>query len=121
IAAMIAAGETRIVEVAVIGSGDALCTPCGACRQRLREFAAEDVRIHLCWPEGIRRTVTLGELLPLSFGPDHLGRAATATTVDAAQVIRERAPGLVPRAVLILGSGLGSVADAIEGAISISY
>ena len=39
IAAMAAAGERRIKEILVIGDGDALCTPCGGCRQRIREFA----------------------------------------------------------------------------------
>lgn len=72
IAALVAAGETRIAEVAVAGPGDRLVTPCGGCRQRLREFAADDVAIHICGPEGPRKTVTLGELLPLSFGPDNL-------------------------------------------------
>jgi homotetrameric cytidine deaminase len=119
IAAMIAAGETRIAEVAVVGSGDVLCTPCGGCRQRLREFAAEDARVHLCGPEGVRRTMTLAELLPLSFGPDHLGH--TAAPADAAAILRERAPGFSPRAVLILGSGLGTVADAVADPISLSY
>jgi len=73
ISAMIMGGETRIVEAAVAGRGAALVTPCGGCRQRLREFAAADMAIHICGPEGLRRTVTLGELLPLSFGPDNLG------------------------------------------------
>ena len=73
IAAMILAGERRIVEIAVAGGGAGLCTPCGGCRQRLREFAGDDLVIHVCGPEGLRRTVTLGELLPLSFGPDNLG------------------------------------------------
>jgi cytidine deaminase len=72
IAALVMAGENRITEVAVAGAGDKLVTPCGGCRQRLREFAAEDVAIHICGPEGLRKTVTLGELLPLSFGPDNL-------------------------------------------------
>jgi cytidine deaminase len=57
-----------------LAEGDALCTPCGGCRQRIREFADPATRIHLCGPEGLRRTVTLGELLPLSFGPDNLTR-----------------------------------------------
>jgi len=70
---MVMGGETRIVEVAVAGRGDALVTPCGGCRQRLREFAADDLVIHICGPKGLRRTATLGELLPLSFGPDNLG------------------------------------------------
>jgi len=72
ISAMVMGGETRIVEAAVAGKGEALVTPCGGCRQRLREFAADDLVIHICGPEGLRRTVTLGELLPLSFGPDNL-------------------------------------------------
>ncbi len=120
IAAMISSGETRIAEVAVIGTGSALCTPCGGCRQRLREFAAETVKIHLCDAKGIRKTVTLADLLPMSFGPDHLGGKPAAAT-DAAEVIRARAPKLKPKAVLVLGSGLGSVADAIKGAVTIPY
>ena len=72
IAAMIADGERRIVEVAVIGPGAALVTPCGGCRQRLREFAGEATPIHICGPDGLRQTVTLGALLPLSFGPENL-------------------------------------------------
>ncbi len=72
IAAMVAAGERRIVEVAVMGRGEALVTPCGGCRQKLREFADDEVPVHVCGPEGLRRSVTLGELLPLAFGPENL-------------------------------------------------
>ncbi len=72
IAAMVAAGERRIVEVLVIGGGAELVTPCGGCRQRLREFAADDVPVHLCNADGRRRRETLGALLPRSFGPAHL-------------------------------------------------
>jgi cytidine deaminase len=72
IGAMVSAGGRRIAEMVVLAEGEALCTPCGGCRQRIREFADRDTPIHLCGPEGIRRTVTLGELLPLSFGPDNL-------------------------------------------------
>lgn len=72
IAALVLAGERRIIEVAVMSRGEPLITPCGGCRQRLREFAAPDTPVHLCHPAGIRRTVTLAELLPLAFGPEHL-------------------------------------------------
>jgi cytidine deaminase len=72
IAAMVADGERRIAEVLVMGEGDSLVTPCGGCRQHLREFAADTVPVHLCDPAGVRRTATIGELLPLAFGPDHL-------------------------------------------------
>lgn len=72
IAAMVQAGARQIKEVAVIGRGAELCTPCGGCRQRIREFAAPDTKVHVCGPEGLRRTFTRDELLPASFGPEHL-------------------------------------------------
>jgi len=72
IGAMVAAGARRIREIAIVGAGAALCTPCGGCRQRIREFAGSETPVHLCAPEGLRRTMTLGELLPLAFGPDNL-------------------------------------------------
>ena len=76
IGTMVAEGATRIAEVVVIGgeNGDGLlCSPCGGCRQRLREFAAADTPVHICGPEGLRLTTTLEDLLPISFGPDNLG------------------------------------------------
>jgi cytidine deaminase len=72
IAAMIAAGETSIAAVLVLGEGEALVTPCGACRQRLREFARPQTPVHIADLNGIRRSLTLDELLPLAFGPDNL-------------------------------------------------
>jgi cytidine deaminase len=72
IAAMAAAGERRIAEILVVGDGEALCTPCGGCRQRIREFAEAATPIHVAGPTGVRATFTLGELLPESFGPEHL-------------------------------------------------
>lgn len=73
---MVAEGHGRIAEVVVIGgeAGDGmLCTPCGGCRQRIREFAGPDTPIWVCGPEGTRRRFTLDELLPFSFGPENLG------------------------------------------------
>ena len=72
IGAMIAAGARKIVEVVVIGNGDGLCTPCGGCRQRLNEFATPDTPVNVCGPEGVRKTFTLGALLPGAFGPQNL-------------------------------------------------
>jgi len=73
IAALVGAGGLRITEVAVIGGGNGLVTPCGGCRQKIREFANGGVPIHVCGDDGtIRRSFTLDELLPFSFGPDHL-------------------------------------------------
>ena len=69
---LVAAGRTRVLEAAVIADSPEVCVPCGGCRQRLREFMPLDGTIHLCSAGGERRTATLEELLPLSFGPEFL-------------------------------------------------
>jgi homotetrameric cytidine deaminase len=66
IGALVTAGGHRIEEVVVMADTE-LIVPCGGCRQRLSEFAAADTPVHLSGPEGVRRTVTLAELLPLAF------------------------------------------------------
>lgn len=72
IAMMAASGQRRIAAIVVVADGGELVTPCGACRQRIREFAIDATPVHLADPTGIRRTLTLGELLPFAFGPDNL-------------------------------------------------
>jgi len=78
IGAMVAAGDREIVEAVVLTEGAEPCPPCGRCRQQLAEFAPPGARIHLCGPEGLRVTTTLGELLPLAFGRDTLGQPGGA-------------------------------------------
>ena len=75
IAALVAAGKKHVTECVVMGPGSEVVAPCGGCRQKLREFAGEDLKIHLCGPKGVHRTVTLGQLLPLSFGPHVFAKA----------------------------------------------
>ena len=72
IAAMVLAGESRIAAILVIGDGDGLVTPCGACRQRIREFGLPGTKIHIAGPLGIRAHFTLSDLLPHAFGPHNL-------------------------------------------------
>jgi cytidine deaminase len=72
IAAMVSAGERRITAVLTVAGGELVGTCCGGCRQKLREFADLAVPIWSCAPDGIRATFTLDELLPHSFGPEHL-------------------------------------------------
>ena len=69
---LVSGGYKKIKEVVVIGSGNLLCSPCGGCRQRLREFASLDTHIHMCNSDGHLKTSTLAELLPDSFGPENL-------------------------------------------------
>lgn len=66
IGALVTAGGHRIEEAVVMGDTE-LIVPCGGCRQRLSEFASADTPIHLAGPEGVRKTVTLADLLPYAF------------------------------------------------------
>jgi cytidine deaminase len=72
IAAMVMGGSRRIAAVAVIGSTADVCTPCGGCRQRIREFAEASTPIVMAGEGAQKLTLTLDKLLPHSFGPDHL-------------------------------------------------
>jgi homotetrameric cytidine deaminase len=72
IGVLVAAGGREIAEVAVVAERLDICPPCGGCRQRLSEFAGPDTPVHLGRPGGPRRTITLGELLPLGFGREAL-------------------------------------------------
>jgi cytidine deaminase len=74
IAAMIAGGARRILKIYTTGPGTAPVTPCGGCRQRIREFAALDTPVISQGIEGAPLRTTLGALLPHSFGPEFLGR-----------------------------------------------
>lgn len=72
ISAMVAGGARAIRAILVIGDGTELVTPCGACRQRIREFAQPETPIVIAGAEGIRARFSLAELLPASFGPANL-------------------------------------------------
>ena len=74
--AMVSAGGRRVQALLVVGEAADPVTPCGGCRQKLREFARDDVLVGVADPTGLRLRLTLGQLLPHSFGPDHLGPAA---------------------------------------------
>ena len=69
---MVAAGGRSAVAMLVVGEGDNLVPPCGGCRQRLREFAKPETPVLVADRERVRAQFTLAELLPLSFGPEHL-------------------------------------------------
>ena len=70
IAAMVMAGGRHIAEVVVAADAAMACTPCGGCRQKLREFGAATTRVRMVDAAGmVLLERTLGELLPDSFGP----------------------------------------------------
>ena len=74
IAAMVAAGETQIAEMLVIADSPSPVPPCGGCRQKIAEFAGPDVQVTLCTTDGMRKTMTVADLLPGLFTTAHLGR-----------------------------------------------
>lgn len=74
IAAMIAAGDTRIAEVLVIADSPDPVPPCGGCRQKIAEFAAQEVQVTLCTTDGKSRVMTVADLLPGVFSAEHMGR-----------------------------------------------
>ena len=67
IAAMICGGGKKIIEMVVFAPTDKLISPCGACRQRIKEFADKQTTIHLADKNGIQKSFTIEELLPFSF------------------------------------------------------
>ena len=72
ISSMVASGQREIIEALVLVNDKKICSPCGACRQRLIEFAATDIPVHLCTEDGQYQQYTLHELLPAAFGPNNL-------------------------------------------------
>lgn len=75
IAAMVAAGETRILEALVIADSPLPVSPCGGCRQKLAEFSQPDARITMTTLSGETRIMTMAELLPGAFAKDHLEKS----------------------------------------------
>ena len=69
---LVLAGGTRVLAAAVAGEHAEPVTPCGGCRQKLREFAADDTPVWAADGAALRLSTTLGALLPASFGPGHL-------------------------------------------------
>lgn len=72
LAQMVLAGGRRIVAAVVVGEGAEPVTPCGGCRQKLREFADFTLPVRTADEHAWRSEHTLGQLLPASFGPAHL-------------------------------------------------
>jgi cytidine deaminase len=74
IAAMIAGGDSRIAEIAVIADSPEPVPCCGGCRQKIAEFADAGVVVTLATVDGKRKTLTVAELLPGVFTAAHMDR-----------------------------------------------
>ena len=73
IGAMILAGGTKIVIIAIAGGTDSLeaCKPCGACRQQITEFADTKTTVVLLNDQGEITAFSCAELLPHAFSLDN--------------------------------------------------
>ena len=72
IARMIAAGDRKITAVYVVADGAEPVPPCVGCRQKLAEFSAPDVPVTMATISGIEKTLTVAQLLPGAFTPEHM-------------------------------------------------
>jgi len=72
LAAMIAAGDTKVIEAYVIADCPSPVPPCGACRQRLKEFGQDNVTVWMGTTDGKEEATTIGDLLPGAFNPAHM-------------------------------------------------
>ena len=75
IAAMCAAGDYEIAEIAVIADSPEPVPCCGGCRQKIAEFAKSEVTVTMATLEGKQKTVTVAELLPGVFNAAHMVKA----------------------------------------------
>jgi len=72
IASMVMGGEKKIKHIYVMTKNDEGGIPFGGCRQRIREFSDSNTEVFMCSKDGVQGRVNLSELLPNSFGPEHL-------------------------------------------------
>lgn len=72
LAAMVSAGGRQVVAAVVCAVAEEPVTPCGGCRQKLREFAKDDCPVWVIDMDHVRAEHSVGSLLPASFGAGHL-------------------------------------------------
>ena len=72
ISAMIVSGDKYIKQIYIMSEDKAGATPCGGCRQRIREFSDSETLIKLCSSDKTVKTLSISDLLPHSFGPENL-------------------------------------------------
>lgn len=74
IGGMVMAGARRIEHVVIVGPGEKACTPCGGCRQKIYEFAADSaVPVTVCSVGGtVLLETDIKTLLPHAFGPSNV-------------------------------------------------
>ena len=69
-------GKRDFTAIAIVGGKDgipseAVCSPCGVCRQVMREFCGDDFIVYLVGADQTE-AMTLAQLFPVSFGQENL-------------------------------------------------
>ncbi|MEE2945925.1 MAG: cytidine deaminase [Pseudomonadota bacterium] len=72
IAAMVAGGHKKLMEVYVVADAPVPVSPCGGCRQKMIEFGSGDVVVTMATIGGVEKKMTLSELMPGAFTEEHL-------------------------------------------------
>ena len=63
-------GERHLTDLMVVT--DEAWPPCGLCRQVIGEFAQKGMMIHIANPDGVKKSLTFEELMPMAFVPEHM-------------------------------------------------
>ena len=75
-ATAVSSGVTRFRAIAVAGwakdATEGSATPCGVCRQVMKEFCQNNFEVLVVNTDGSFKKYTLEELLPMGFGPENL-------------------------------------------------
>ena len=71
---MIAGEANPSAKSFILADSRELIKPCGACSQRIAEFAGNDTLIHLANLTGVQQTLKLSDLMPLAFAAQELSR-----------------------------------------------
>jgi cytidine deaminase len=70
---MVLSGAEKIKKILIVSSGDMMVTPCGGCRQKIKEFGDEDTEIQIYHNDKIT-SFSIEDLLPHSFCKKHLNK-----------------------------------------------
>src|SRR3990167_4317967 len=74
LASMVASGKQKISAIVITTDSTQFCPPCGACRQRLMEFATPTMKVHLFNQEGSHQGLSMVDLFPFPFDKTFLHR-----------------------------------------------
>lgn len=73
ISSMVLSGARKIKQIMIVSSGELMVTPCGGCRQKIKEFCDDKTEILIAHNDTITKFY-IEDLLPFSFCKKHLNK-----------------------------------------------